>query len=299
MPKPITVLVAGATGRQGGAVARLLLESGHRVRALTRRPGSQRAASLHVLGAEIHEGDLDDRAAVRRAADGVDAFFLMTTPFEEGVEAEVRQGRSAAEAARDAGVKHLVFSSVGGANHETGVPIFETKRAIEAHLAQLGLPFTVVAPAYFMENLLGPPSLATLRAGTLSLPLPPTRRLQMVALADLAGIVRVVLERPGELAGRRIDLASDELTGAEAAAALAGATGRVLAYAETPLAAVRARSEDYFRMWEWLGRVGHDTDLGALHRAFPEVSWHSLAAWAREQDWRVLDAGNAEQPRIR
>jgi uncharacterized protein YbjT (DUF2867 family) len=299
MPKPITVLVVGATGRQGGAVARLLLESGHRVRALTRNPGSQRAASLHVLGAELHEGDLDDRKAVRRAADGVDALFLMTTPFEEGVEAEARQGRRAAEAARDAGVKHLVFSSVGGADHATGVPIFESKRAIEAYLAQLGLPFTVVAPPYFMENLLAPPSLASLRAGALSLPLPPGRRLQMVALADLANLVRLVLERPGELAGRRIALASDELTGPEAAATLAGATGRDLDYSETPLEAVRARSEDHYRMWEWLGRVGHDTELGAVHQAFPEVSWHSLAAWAREQDWSVLDAGDAKQPRPR
>jgi uncharacterized protein YbjT (DUF2867 family) len=296
MPKPITVLVAGATGRQGGAVARLLLEKGHRVRALTRRPGSQAAAGLHVLGADVVEGDLDDGAAVRRAADGADAFFLMTTPFQEGPVAEARQGRRAAEAARDAGVGHLVYSSVGGADRGTGIPFFDSKHEVESYLHELGLPFTVVAPTFFMENLFVPASLAALRAGVLSLPLSPGRKLQMVPLADIAAFVRVVLERPAAFRGARVELASDELTGPEAAAVLARVTGRAMEYRETPLEAVRVQSEGYFRMWEWLGRVGHDTDVGALRREHPDVGWHSFAEWARAQDWSALDVAHTERP---
>lgn len=296
MPKPITVLVAGATGRQGGAVARLLLEKGHRVRALTRQPGSQASAALHVLGAEIFEADLDDEKAVQRAAEGVDAFFLVATPFEEGVVAEARQGRRAADAAKKAGVKHLVYSSAAGADRSTGIPHFESKREVERHIEALGLAYTIVAPVFFMENLLGPGFVDGLRAGKLSMPLPPSRKLQMVAVADIAGFVRLVVERPSELAGKRIDIASDSLTGPEVAEVLAHATGSGLDYSAAPLAAVRARSEDLARMWEWLERAGYDADIEALRRDHPDAGWHDLRRWAREQDWSVLDAASSGQP---
>jgi uncharacterized protein YbjT (DUF2867 family) len=296
MPKPITVLVAGATGRQGGAVARLLLSTGHRVRALTRRPGSEAAERVRALGAEVHGGDLEDAASIRRAAAGADAFFLMTTPFQAGVDAEVRQGLRAAEGARDAGVKHLVYSSVASADRGTGVPAFDTKQQVEAHLRGLGIPWTVVAPPWFMENLFTPASLASLRAGTLALALPPGRSLHMIALADLAAMVRLALERPGDFAGRRVEIASDVLTGPEAARALAAATGTTFTYREIPLEAVRAQSEGYFLMWRWLAQVGHDTDPGPLRRAYPEVGWHAFRDWARAQDWTVLDVAGPEQP---
>lgn len=295
MPKPLTVVVAGATGRQGGAVARLLLERGHRVRALTRRPGSQACAALHVAGAEIHEADLDDAAAVRRASEGADAFYLVTTPFEEGPAAEARQGRRAAEAARDAGVGHLVLSSVAGADRGTGIPHFESKREIEQHLRDLGIPHTVIAPVFFMENFLGPAFLGGLREGTLAMPLPPDRALQLVAVEDIAGMVGLALERPADLAGRRIDVASDARTGPEIAAALSHASGASFGYVETPLPRVRARSEDLARMWEWFREAGYRADPAGLRRDFPEVGWHDLDRWARDQDWTIVDAAE-EQP---
>ncbi len=296
MPKSLTVLVCGATGRQGGAVARLLLEKGHRVRALTRRPGSQAAASLHVAGAEIHEADLDDVSAVERAAEGADACFLMTTPWEEGVQAEVRQGRRAAEAARNAGVGHLVYTSVAAADRSTRIPHFDGKREVELYIQELGLPYTIVGPAFFMENLLDPTFLQGLRAGSLSMPLPPNRALQMIAVADIAGIVRLALERRSEFQGKRIDIASDELTGPEIARALAQATRSSIGYSEVPLAEVRAQSDDSARTWEWFDRVGFHVDIDALRRAHPEVGWHDLGRWAEEQDWTIIDAAGSEQP---
>lgn len=298
MPEPITVVVAGATGRQGGAVARLLLDSGHQVRALTRRPGSQAAATLHLAGANIFEADLDDAASVQRAAEGADAFFLMATPFEEGIEAEVRHGRRAARAAKDAGVKHLVYSSVAGADRKTRIPHFDSKREVEVFLEGLGVPYTIVAPVFFMESLLGPMSLQRLRTGTLSLPLPPTRELQMIAVADIARFVRLVLERPSEFQDMRIEIASDSLTGTEMAKVLTQATGSAIGNTEAPLARVRAQSEDFARMWEWLDQVGYDTDLSALRQDYPEVGWHDFRQWAREQDWTVLDEPSPEQPTV-
>jgi uncharacterized protein YbjT (DUF2867 family) len=298
MPKPITVVVAGATGRQGGAVARLLLDSGHQVRALTRRPGSQAAATLHLAGADIFEADFDDAASVQRAAEGADAFFLMATPFEEGIEAEARHGRRAARAAKDARVKHLVYSSVAGADRKTRIPHFDSKREVEEFLEGLGVPYTIVAPVFFMESLLGPMSLQRLRTGTLSLPLPPTRELQMIAVADIARFVRLVLERPSEFHGKRIDIASDSLTGTEMAKVLTQAAGRAISNSEAPLARVRAQSEDLARMWEWFDQVGYDTDISALRQDYPEVGWHDFRQWAREQDWTVLDEPSPEQPTV-
>lgn len=295
MPKPITVLVTGATGRQGGAVARLLLDKGHHVRALTRRPGSQAAAGLHVLGAEIFEGDFDDPASVRSAAQGADAFFLVATPFQEGVAAEVRQGKRAADAAKSAGVGHLVYSSVASADRRTGIPHFDSKREIETYIEALGVPYTIVAPAFFMENFLGPTFEQGLREGALAMPLPPARKLQMVAVDDIAAFVRLVLERPTELAGKRIDLASDSLTGPEIAKALSHGTGATVRYSPTPVGVVRAQSEDSGRMWEWFDRVGYAADIDALRREYPEAGWHDFARWVHEQDWTAVEADSSQR----
>jgi uncharacterized protein YbjT (DUF2867 family) len=298
MPKPITVVVAGATGKQGGALARLLLHRGHQIRALTRRPGSQAAANLRALGAEIFEADLDDGTAVERAAEGADALFLVGTPYEDGVGAEVRQCRQAAKAAKEAGVKHLIYSSVASADRSTGIPHFDSKREVELYIPKLGLPYTIVAPVFFMENLLGPMFLEGLRSGTLSMPLPRGRELQMIAVADIAELVRLALERPGEFQGKRIDIASDKLTGPEMAKILAQVTERDVSYAEAPLAAVRAQSEDLARMWAWFDEVGYSSDLEALRRTYPEVGWHGFSQWAREQDWGVIGATSPEQPTV-
>src|ERR671936_3122514 len=112
MPRPMTVFVSGATGQQGGALARVLAERGHRVRALTRAPNSPAAAELHHLGAEVVRGDFEDPDSVARAARGADAAFAMGTPYEAGPDAEVRQGEELVDALRAASVPYIVYSSV-------------------------------------------------------------------------------------------------------------------------------------------------------------------------------------------
>jgi uncharacterized protein YbjT (DUF2867 family) len=105
-----TVLVTGATGNQGGAVTRALLDAGHRVRALTRRTGSSAALALAGAGAEVVAGDFGDPASLRAACRGADGVFVMSAPFEAGTEAEVRQATAVLEAAVEAGVGQVVFS---------------------------------------------------------------------------------------------------------------------------------------------------------------------------------------------
>ncbi|MFX1521547.1 MAG: NmrA/HSCARG family protein [Promethearchaeota archaeon] len=149
---PLFILVTGATGNQGGSVARRLLEHGHRVRALTRKPDSPAANELEKLGAEISVGNFNDRNSLERAATDVDAIFAMGTSFEEGTVSEPRQAIAIAETAKKLDIGHLVYSSVGSADQNTGIPHFESKYKVEQHIESLGIPYTIFGPVFFCEN---------------------------------------------------------------------------------------------------------------------------------------------------
>lgn len=283
-----SVLVTGATGQQGGAVARALLSRGHHVKALTRKPDGDAARRLASEGADMVVGDLGDAAAVAKAASGVDTMFLMGNSYEAGIEEETRQGIIAADAAKAAGVGHLIYSSVADADKTTGIPHFESKYLVERHVVGLGIPYTISAPVAFMENIVAPWSIGALRQGTHAFPMPPKRVLQLVALADIGAFVAALAERREEVFGKRLDFAGDELSGEEQAQILSQSIGRRISYQEIPIAVARQQSEDAALMFEWFDRVGYDADIAALRRDFPEVRWHSFADWADEFDWSVL-----------
>src|SRR5882757_5549852 len=269
-----SVLVTGATGQQGGAVARALLSRGHRVKALTRKPDSAAARQLIAAGADLVTGDLGEAASILKAASGVGTMFLMGNSYEGGTEEETRQGIIAAEAAKSAGVGHLIYSSVADANKKTGIPHFESKYLVEKHVAGLGIPYTISAPVAFMENVVAPWSIGALREGTLVFALPPKRDIQLIALADIGAFVASLVERREQVFGKRFDFAGDELSGEEQAKILSHAIGRPLNYQEIPIAAIRQQNEDVALMAEWFDRVGYDVDIAALQRDFPEVRWH-------------------------
>jgi uncharacterized protein YbjT (DUF2867 family) len=292
MSKNLEVLVTGATGKQGGHLVRELLSRGHSVRALTRRPDSPAAAALVQLGATIAAGDFDDQESLQRAARGVDTVFAMSTPFEAGDKAETREGINVILAAKAAGVKHLVYSSVAGADRATGIPHFDSKYEVEKVIRQSGVPFTIVAPVFFMDNYVSDFFAAGIAQGSISMALPATRRLQQVAVADIARFATLVIERRAEFLGKRIEIASDELTGSTTAAILSEVMGRRIQYTATPLDAVRQWSEDQARMLEWFDQVGYDADVVGLRWLYPEVGWQRFSNWAREQNW--LGAGVAD-----
>jgi uncharacterized protein YbjT (DUF2867 family) len=283
------VLVTGATGQQGGAVAAALLSRGHRVTALTRKPDGEAARRLASAGAGIRAGDLGDADSLRQAAQGVDTMFLMGNSYEAGTEEETRQGIIAAEAAKAAGIGHLIYSSVGDADKATGIPHFESKYRVERHIAGLDIPYTISAPVAFMENAVAPWSIAGLRQGVHAFALPPRRAVQLVAVADIGAFVATLAERRETVFGKRFDIAGDELAGEAQARILSQAIGRPIAYQEIPIAAMRQQSEDAALMFEWFDRTGYSADIAALRRDFPEVGWHGFADWARDFDWGVLD----------
>ncbi len=287
--------MTGATGKQGGHLARDLIARGHSVRALARNPESPAAAALAELGASIVSGDFQDQGSLERAARGVDAVFAMSTPFGTDEKTETREGINVVRAAAAVGVKHLVYSSVAGADRATGIPHFDSKFEVEKEVRRCGVPFTIVAPVFFMDNFLADYMVEGLAKGSISMAVPATRRLQQIAVVDIAQFAALVIERRASFLGKRIDIASDELTPTAVAAAITEASGRDIEYTAVSVDSVRQWNDDLARMYEWFDRVGYDADVVGLRSLYPEVDWHRFTTWAREQDWSAITLPAAAQ----
>jgi len=284
----LRVLVTGATGRFGG-IADLLLERGHAVRVATRDPSRPAALRLAARGAEITRADYDDADSLAAAARGADAVFGSGTAHQAGPAGEARHGRNLADALARAGAPYLVFVSGAGADRPTGVPVLEAKRAVEAEIGARRIPACIIAPGYLMENLFNPWNLGALGAGVLPTPIPPGRSLQQVATADVVALAEQAIERPEAFAGERIEVASDELTGDEAAAVLADRLGRPMTARQVPMTQL---PPGLVAMFEWLERDPLAVSISGLRERFPAVGWHSFSDWASKQS-RLMDLRGA------
>jgi len=286
------VLVIGATGTQGGAVADHLLSNDHTVHALTRSPDSDAAEELGERGAEIVEGDLSDVEALTEAMAPVDAAFVMTNFWEHGYDEEVAHGENAVDAAVAADLDHVVFSSVGGAERDTGIAHFDSKWEIEQYLADADVPQTVVRPVFFMQNLEANRE-DVFEDGTLALALAEGVPLQMVDVDDLGALAVRAFENPERYAGEAIEVASDELTLRAAATRVADVTGReVRAHHLDPAVLEEAMGEvgeEYRVMFEWFNESGyespiddlqadHDLDLTRLEEYLARAGWDEAPA---------------------
>lgn len=281
------VLVTGATGQQGGAVARHLLASGtYRVRALTRDPSRPAARALEERGAEIVAGDLDDADSVGRAVTGAYGVFSVQNFWETGYEREVAQGKRLADAARAAGVEHFVYSSVGSAHRRTGLSHFESKWLIEEHIRELGLRHTIFRPVFFMDNWENPSFRDAILGGTLAQPLGPDRMFQQVAVDDIGGFVALAFSDPASWVGRELDLASEELTMAQIADAFSRVSGRPVSYYQVEWEDFRqVAGEEYYQMYRWFQDVGYNADVRTLRQIYPGL--HTFEGYLREAGWRA------------
>jgi uncharacterized protein YbjT (DUF2867 family) len=134
-------------------VARSLLKRGFRVRAITRDTQKPEAQALAEGGAEVVRGDLNNRSSVDLALEGAYGVFSVQNFYEGGYEGEVRQGKTLADAAKAAGGRHVVYSSVGSAHRETGIPHFDSKGEIEEYKCQTDLPYTILRPVFLHAEL--------------------------------------------------------------------------------------------------------------------------------------------------
>jgi len=273
-----TILITGVTGNQGGAVANALKGTGFHLRGLTRKPDSERAAALARQGIDIVKGDLDDEVTLRRALAGAWGVFGVQNAGEAGVQREEAQGKRLATLAREAGVEHYVYTSVGSAHKRTGIPHFDNKWRIEETVRGLRFPSHVILrPVFFMENLLAPFSL---QGSTLAWALGPGTKLQMIAVEDIGWFGARAFIDAQALNRREIDLAGDVRTMREAAELLTEALGRPIAFAQTPIEAVRQYSKEMALMLGWFERVGYSADIAGLEREFGRTL-AKLPDWAR------------------
>jgi uncharacterized protein YbjT (DUF2867 family) len=279
------ILVTGATGQQGGAVARELLAAGHSVRAMTRKPDGDAAQALAALGAEVVSGDLDDTASLRAALDGVWGVFAVQNSWEAGIEGEEKQGKRIAQLAKDAGVQHFVYTSVGGAEKNTGIPHFDNKFRVEETVRSLGFPsHTVLRPVFFMENFLSPWYKPALDEGNLAISMPPGTKLQMVAVADIGKYGRMAFEQHDEMNGKAIEIASDDVTMPRAAEIIGKASGKSISFFQVPIEEVRKFSDDFALMFEWFDSVGYGSDIGGNAKEYG-IEPTSFEEWAASTSW--------------
>jgi uncharacterized protein YbjT (DUF2867 family) len=283
MATPKRILITGATGKQGGATIASLAGSGFDLHAMTRKPDSPAAQALKARGVTLVPGDLDDPASLRKALKGMWGVFAVQNTWEAGVEGEEAQGKRIATLAKEAGVGHFVYSSVGSAHRATGIPHFENKWRIEETVRALKFPSVVILrPVFFMENIVSP---WFLNGDKIYSALAPDTVLQMIAVRDIGIYGARAFTDAARLNGREIDLAGDALTMPETARQLSDGLGRSIEYVQIPIAEVRKNSEDFALMLEWFGRVGYNADIPGLQREFG-VKPTTFAAWAREQRGR-------------
>ena len=290
-----TVLITGATGQQGGAVIRHMLAKGWNLRALTRNSSSDTAQNLARQGVELAQGDLEDPASLERAAQGVYGIYSVQNFWKVGAKREVQQGKNVADVAKKTGVEHFVYSSVGGAERNSGIGHWATKWEIEQYIRQLGLPATMIRPAAFMENyylehaeigvLTFIPQIGMVQ-GKFVDAVRADKPYQTIAVDDIGAFVALAFDRPEEFVGQVLEIAGSELTNQEAAQVFSRVLGKPIAFEELPMPVVqRVLGEEFYQMYRWFNEEGFKANIAELRRRYPEVHLHTLEEWLRSEGW--------------
>jgi uncharacterized protein YbjT (DUF2867 family) len=281
-----TVLVTGATGRQGGAVVRHMLPKGWKLRALTRNTSSHAAQELGRSGVELVAGDLEDPASLEKAVRGAYGIYSVQDFWAVGAIREVQQGKNLVDAAKKIGVQHFVYSSVGGADRGTGIPHWESKWEVERYIRSLALPATVFRPAAFMETYYIDQVEIGILKGKLADPVRADKPYQTIATDNIGAFVALAFERPHDFIGKELEIAGSELTNPEAAKVFSRVLGKPVKFQKLPLPLVRLiLGKEFYLMFRWFNEAGFRADIPGLRRKYPEIHLHTLEEWLREEGW--------------
>ena len=246
------IFVTGGTGKQGGAVVKHLLRHGFALKVLTRNADAAEAQALKQPSVQLVQGDLDDPDTYREHLQGCYGVFSVQA-FEGGAEKETRQGIGLATLAQEAGVAHFLYSSVAGAGGPTGVPHIDSKRDIERHLKQLGLPFTIIRPTSFYENFLLPQVRKGIGKGRLTQPTKPGTVLQYVGTDDIGRAAATIFLHPERYLGKTLTLANEQLSTQQVADLFSRSLNRPVVYQQMPALLTRLfLGKGLYKMFKWM-----------------------------------------------
>ena len=280
------ILVFGATGRQGGSVAKALLKAGWPVRSVVLNTASPASLQLRKAGVELVQGSFEDMDAIRVSMKEAYGVFSVL-PGNLAAEDEIRYGISIATIAAETGVDHFVYSSGASVGDElTGVPRFDAKPRIEAHVRELPIATTIVRPMIFMETLVRPGF--GLDQGRLVSLIRPGHSIQLTAVEDIGKFIAAVFADKTRFGDRTLKIASDRVTGHELEAIFTEVAGRPIPYARFP-DDVLAANADLAHMAKSLedGPLAERVDLSAMREINPELL--SLRSWLAGNGRRALD----------
>ena len=286
MPGPVAVI--GATGNQGGQVAAALLRAGMPVRAVTRFPDSAASAALRRAGAEVAEADMAHVTALEQAFAGAAGVFSVQNFWELHRDGEVELGLNVLAAARRSGAPHLVYSSGIGCTEATPVRAMDGKAQLEAALKTAGLPYTILRPALFMDDVLGASLpfrpwinrrmahhrkvVGVLFLAVLRSAFQRRRPIPLVAMEDVGRTALWAFSHPEASAGQAWDLVGSRLTASEVLRDWQAATGR----RPWPLPIgplLRAVHPEMAELVAWLAR--HDAPAAAA----PPIPLATFSEW--------------------
>lgn len=283
-----TIFVTGITGNQGGAVARSLISKGFKVKGLTRNPLSPKAQALKNINVDVVKGDLNDVVTYRKYLKNADAVFSVQT-FANGVKKEIAQGLDLASIAKQFNISHFIYSSVVGADANTGIPHWESKFKIENHIKDLGLPYTIIRPASLYENYLIPQVRTRLVKGRLVSPVYKDRVQQFISAEDIGKISTEIFMNTEKYTGRTINIASEEMDLQIAANIFSEVLDKPVNYSHLPAIITRlVMGKDLYKMFKWINE--HNAvfvkDISAVKKEFPFLM--SLRDWIKSR----MDAFN-------
>lgn len=282
------ILVIGATGAQGGSVARHLLSSSDfSVRCLTRDPGSEKAQALARAGAEVFKGDLENPESLDAALKGCYGVFGVTN-FWEHFDKEYQQGKNLVDAVERAGVEHFVFSTLPYVNKitkgELEVPHFDIKGQLEEYTRSFGINATFVHVAFYYENFLSFSPPQDQGDGTFAFSFPQgDTPLAAVAVEDLGGVVKAIFERPSDFKGRIVGVVGDDLPPASYADTMTRILGKKVVYNYIPRDVFASfdfpGADDLANMFEYnrLHIPTRQEDLEESRTLYPELQ--SFESW--------------------
>ncbi len=235
-------------------------------------------------------GNYDEPESLAKALEGVWGVFAVQNTWEAGVAREEEQGKRFAEIASAQGVSHYVYSSVGSAHRNTGIPHFDNKWRIEEKVRALKFPsYAILRPVFFMENFLSPTVLPAILQGKLQVGLKPDTKLQMIAVDDIGTFGLMLFEHHDVMNGAEIDIAGDEHTMPQIASFLSHIRGSEVEFMPVSKEEVRKFSEDYAIMLDWFDRTGYDVQIDRLEVKFG-IRLTKFEQWAKKINWTASRA---------